>query len=116
MNLKWGALHSFKMVGTMTVALVIFACAPSVKKPVEEIVMERISVWSYPDFADDILYNGLEHSILKSLSYLQKIPADREFEFGPDRYNADHMILSIQHFLEFTGAVRRRRPGCAPLR
>jgi membrane-bound lytic murein transglycosylase A len=101
MNLKGGALNSFIMVGTITLTLVMFACAPSVKKPVEENVMERISVWSYPDFADDMLYNGLEHSILKSLSYLQKIPADREFEFGPDRYNTEHMILSIQHFLEF---------------
>ncbi len=46
-------------------------------------------------------YDGLEHSLLKSLSYLQKIPIDRQFAFGKDRYTTEHMIRSLQYFLDF---------------
>ena len=81
--------------------LVLFGCTPSAKKAVKENIMEPISSWSLPEFSDDMGYNGLEHSILKSLSYLKKIPADREFVFGQDRYNTDHMIVSLQQFLDF---------------
>ncbi|MFC1881495.1 murein transglycosylase A [Thermodesulfobacteriota bacterium] len=79
----------------------VFGCGPGAKKPSKENAMEPISSWSYPNFSDDMLYNGLEHSILKSLAYLQKIPADREFVFGQDRYDTGHMILSLQQFLDF---------------
>ena len=63
--------------------------------------MERISSWSHPDFLDDMTYNDLEQSIGQSLSYLNKIPADRQFFFGKDRYNTEHMINSLQHFLDY---------------
>jgi len=81
--------------------LVLFGCTPSAKKAVKENIIEPVSSWSLPEFSDDMGYNGLEHSILKSLSYLKKIPADREFVFGQDRYNTDHMIVSLQQFLDF---------------
>ena len=72
MKIKSETLYSAIIVFLIAFTLVIFGCAPSVKKPSKENVMERISSWSYPDFSDDMLYNGLEHSILKSLSYLQE--------------------------------------------
>jgi membrane-bound lytic murein transglycosylase A len=72
-----------------------------VKPPTRENAMERISSWSYPDFLDDMTYNGLEDSILQSLSYLNKIPADRQFIFGTDQYNTEHMIKSLLHFLDY---------------
>ena len=52
-------------------------------------------------------YNGLEDSLLQSLSYLNKIPADRQFIFGKDQYNARHMIKSLQHFLDY---IKTRPP------
>ena len=82
-------------------ALLVFSCKPLVKPPTRENAMERISSWSYPDFLDDMTYNGLEDSILQSLSYLNKIPADRQFIFGEDQYNTEHMIKSLQHFLDY---------------
>jgi membrane-bound lytic murein transglycosylase A len=88
----------------VTIIVVIFTvlgCAPSVTKSTKENAMKPASFWSYPEFSDDLLYTGLEHSILKSLSYLQKIPAEREFVFGRDRYTTEHMILSLQQFLAF---------------
>jgi membrane-bound lytic murein transglycosylase A len=101
MKSKAKAVYPAIIVWVITFTLVIFGCAPSVKRPGKENVLEPISSWSWPEFSDDMRYSGLEHSILKSLSYLNKIPDDREFVFGQDRYNTDHMIVSLQQFLDF---------------
>ncbi len=82
-------------------ALLVSSCKQKVKPPTRENAMEPISSRSYPDFSDDMTYNGLEHSILQSLSYLNKIPADRPFIFGKDQYDTEHMIKSLQHFLDY---------------
>jgi membrane-bound lytic murein transglycosylase A len=76
-------------------------CARPPKPPVTPAVMERISSGSYPVFSDDMTYDGLEHGILKSLSYLQKIPVDRQFVFGHDSYSTAHMIRSLLYFLDY---------------
>ena len=82
-------------------AIWLAGCTPPTTVPDEEAVMERISGRSSPEFTDDMRYDGLEHSLLKSLSYLQKIPIDRQFAFGKDRYTTEHMIRSLQYFLDF---------------
>ena len=94
-------MKSLFTIIVLTITLVLCGCVPGVKKPAKEAVMEQVSSWSFPEFSDDMGYSGLEHSILKSLSYLNKIPADREFVFGQDRYTTDHMITSLQRFLDF---------------
>jgi membrane-bound lytic murein transglycosylase A len=86
---------------TFIVTLLFSGCKPMVKPPTRENAMERISSWSYPDFIDDMTYNDLEQSIIQSLSYLNKIPADRQFIFGEDQYDSEHMIKSLQHFLDY---------------
>ena len=63
--------------------------------------MQRMSAWSYPKFSDDMLFDGLEHGISQSLVYLSKVPADRQFVFGKDRYTAQHMIRSLEYFLAY---------------
>jgi membrane-bound lytic murein transglycosylase A len=80
------------------IAIWVFGCTQA---PDEKAVMERISGRSSPEFTDDMTYDGLEHSLQKSLSYLQKIPIDRQFAFGKDRYTAEHMIRSLQYFRDF---------------
>jgi membrane-bound lytic murein transglycosylase A len=94
---------SYPVIAAIVILFVILVvgCVPTVKKPTKENAMKRISSWSYPEFSDDMIYDGLEHSILKSLSYLQQIPADRQFVFGEDRYTTDHMIESLQNFLDY---------------
>ena len=101
MKSKFKAVYPAITVLVITFTLVICGCTPSVKMAGKENVMELVSSWSFPEFSDDMHYSGLEHGILKSLSYLNKIPADRKFFFGQDRYNTDHMILSLQQFLDF---------------
>jgi membrane-bound lytic murein transglycosylase A len=101
MKSKFNLNYSTIIVAIIVITSMVFGCAPTVKKPTKENVMSPVSFWSFPDFSDDMFYNGLEHSILKSLSYLHKIPADREFVFGQDRYNTEHMIQSLEQFLDF---------------
>ena len=85
----------------MLVAVGIFGCAQPTTAPQEDRIMELVASASYPEFADDMTYDGLEHSLLKSLSYLEKIPIDRKFVFGDDRYTTAHMIRSLQYFLDY---------------
>ena len=89
------------LVFTLALALLLTGCPAPIKKPPEELPMVRLTRLSYPDFHDDLELDGLEHSILKSLEYLERVPADRTFSFGEDRYDAAHMIKSLQHFLDF---------------
>lgn len=63
--------------------------------------MVKIPSGDYPLFSDDMVFDGLEHSILQSLSYLNRVPADRTFRFGEDVFDTAHMIRSLEHFLNF---------------
>jgi membrane-bound lytic murein transglycosylase A len=83
------------------VAALIAGCAAPIKKPPEELALVRKSVFSYPNFTDDMEFDGLEYSILQSMAYLQKVPADRIYQFGPDRFDAVHLMQSLQQFLDF---------------
>lgn len=76
--------------------LLASGCAPT-----KESVMQRISSWSYPNFHDDMRFDALEYCISQSLAYLYKLPADRPFLFGNDRYTAQHMIRSLEYFLQY---------------
>ena len=93
----------FKCALILTTAIAIFitGCAAPTKKAPGELAMVRRSTFSYPDFSDDLELDGLEHSLLKSLVYLQRVPADRTYQFGKDRFEAAHLIKSLQVFLDF---------------
>ena len=84
-----------------TVAALMAGCPAPIKKPPEEMALVRTSGFYYPNFTDDMEFEGLEHSILKSMAYLEKVPADRLYQFGQDRFDAAHVMQSLQHFLAF---------------
>lgn len=72
------------------------------KKPYEMLPdLIKLEVIQYPDFSDDMDFAGLKESIIESISYLEKIPKEREFTFGEDVYNADYMLTSMKHFISF---------------
>ena len=99
------ALHSkCALVLTATLAVLIAGCPAPIKKPPEEAALVRLSSFFYPDFRDDLELDGLEHSILKSLQYLERVPADRTYSFGEDRFDAAHLIKSLQTFQDFIRA------------
>jgi membrane-bound lytic murein transglycosylase A len=61
----------------------------------------RIPSSQYPVFTDDMAYDSLEHGIVQSLSYLNRLPASREFKFANDTFDAKHIIKSLEMFLDF---------------
>lgn len=66
-----------------------------------ENAMKRLKTSAFPAFMDDLDYQGMTDVILQSISYLEKVPPDREFQFGTDMYRADHLIRSFKLFQEF---------------
>ena len=97
------------LVLTLALAVFIAGCPAPLKMPPEELVLIRKSTFSYPDFHDDLELDGLEHSILKSLEYLERVPVDRTYQFGQDRFDAAHMKQSLRHFLDFIRTNPSRR-------
>jgi len=65
------------------------------------VALIRLSPSDYPAFSDDLNYEGLEQAIAGSIAYLERIPAEREFEFGRDRYSAAHVLQSLRQFKGF---------------
>lgn len=101
MKIRLSLYSKCTLVLTATLAVLIAGCPAPVKKPPEEAALIRRSSFFYPDFRDDLELDGLEHSILKSLEYLDRVPADRTYSFGEDRFDAAHLIKSLQSFLDF---------------
>ncbi len=101
MKIHLSLISTCSLILTVALAVFIAGCPAPIKKPPEEASLVRRSSFSYPDFHDDLELDGLEHSILKSLEYLERVPDDRIFSFGEDRFEAAHMIKSLQHFLDF---------------
>jgi len=63
--------------------------------------LKKLKISQYPSFSDDHAYINLGLSIEQSLTYLHKVPADREFSFGKDLFTAAHLIESHELFLNF---------------
>jgi membrane-bound lytic murein transglycosylase A len=83
------------------IAALVAGCPAPIKRPPVELALARKSGFSYPNFSDDMEFDGLEHSILKSMAYLEKVPTDRIYQFGPDSFDAAHLMQSLQQFLDF---------------
>ena len=79
--------------------LMLTGCSGSKKEPIGFI--KKLKPSDYPEFVDDMAFNGLEQSIIQSLSYLKRIPPDRAFQFGEDQFNAEHIIRTMEHFQKF---------------
>ena len=72
-------LFLFRIIAVFFLAamLAMFFAGCAVKK----YPLEKLSASSYPGFTDDMLYDGLEHSILQSIKYLKQIPSESTFRF-----------------------------------
>jgi len=86
--------------------LLLSGCAP-IKTPTgveTPPALVKLSPSAYPALSDDLNYEGLNHCIQMSLTYLRKLPRDRAFAFGADSYTAAHLIRSLEVFQEFIQA------------
>ncbi len=83
-------------------ALFLNSCAwfrPAQPEQVQETALVRLLPSQYPQFTDDLNYNGLGQGISQSLAYLNRLPADRTFRFGQDVYSNTQMKKSLMFFL-----------------
>jgi membrane-bound lytic murein transglycosylase A len=85
------------------ISLLLAGCAVFKKEPVKikETALIKIVSKEYPEFVDDMDYDGLEYSISRSISYLDRVPTARTFRFGKDVFDTAHMKRSMEHFLRF---------------
>jgi membrane-bound lytic murein transglycosylase A len=83
--------------------LMFTGCGIFKKRPseIKKTALIRIDSSAYPDFFDDMDYDGLENCILGSISYLNRVPPTKTFRFGQEIFNTAHMMRSIEHFLDF---------------
>jgi membrane-bound lytic murein transglycosylase A len=109
MKLKIFSLYGGLAVFFVALTVFVSGCAQPTKAPIQAPAMQRITRWSYPEFEDDLSYDGLQYGIKQSLAYLQQIPPDRPFVFGNDRFDTAHMIRSLQHFLAYLQRKPSRR-------
>jgi len=86
--------------------LLLSGCAPIKTPTVVETppALVKLSPSAYPALSDDLNFEGLNHCIQMSLTYLKKVPRDRAFSFGTDSYTAAHLIRSLEVFQEFIQA------------
>jgi len=74
------------------------------KHPEEDpsgVPMKRLSSGDFPQFRDSRNFKELEASILQSLVYFTRVPSKRIYVYGKDRYDAAHMIRSLETFQAF---------------
>jgi membrane-bound lytic murein transglycosylase A len=91
-------------IGILAVFIIFVESCTKQKKPsgrLEPRALVRIELSRYPDFADDMDFEGLARALQKSISYLRRVKDQKSFEFGQDVYSGAHMIRSMEHFLKF---------------
>ncbi len=77
-------------------------CYPGIKKDTTQFgSLKKLNPKTYPLFVDNIEFQGLTASIDNSLLYFKKVPLERKFHYGKERYTAGHMILSLETFKTF---------------
>ena len=83
--------------------LILSGCAWLVRQPlrVDGSALVKLDPYQYPEFSDDLAYDGLNASIVQSIEYLDRIPDNRLFWFGDDAFTARHMKASLEHFRAF---------------
>ena len=88
---------------TLLCTLLLAGCAIFKEAPVKRIdtALVRMDPSEFPEFSDDMEYDGLAYSIRQSIAYLKKIPTNKRFRFGEETFDALHMIKSLEHFLDF---------------
>ena len=105
------------MTRLICLIVLIFMAAACAREPVivrpatisADTVLISLEPFQFPEFNDDLLWDGLSYSMDQSLGYLRRIPEDTTFRFGPDVFTRDHMIASLERFRELIDS--RPEPG-----
>ncbi|MCK5837299.1 MAG: MltA domain-containing protein, partial [Desulfobacula sp.] len=77
-------------------------CRPGVKeKGVPFTALKKLNPQQYPLFMDRFDFQDLVVSIDHSLAYFKRVPRERQFQYGNERYSAAHMIVSLETIKAF---------------
>lgn len=79
------------------------ACTPKAVLPPPKATtasLTRLQAHDYPAIGDDMAYDGLAHALGQSIQYYQRVPSEKEYPFGDERFTAAHMLRSCQKLLE----------------
>ncbi len=89
-----------KMLFAVTAIILLTACvrAPIPAMKPEE-AMSPVSWRKAALLADDMELKDMSAALRQSLEYYQKIPAETQFVFGPDRLTALDLTVTLQNFL-----------------
>jgi len=80
--------------------LVCFGCYPTLKQEVQspEKALKPVRFF-LPSFRDDLDLSSLEQAIRLNLEYLDRLPPDRVFRYGPDEFTCSQVRESQKKFL-----------------
>jgi membrane-bound lytic murein transglycosylase A len=68
---------------------------------VQKPALEKLAKDRYPDFSDSLDFSGFLAALDQSLVYYNRLPGSRVVDFGPDQYQAGHMIESLKTLRAF---------------
>jgi len=109
--------HVFFRFNIFAASLILFfasGCVIDEKRGVKtkRAPLLKISPRDFPDFKDDLSYEGLERAITENIRFLEKKPGDALFHFGEHSVEAFRMIESLSLFLDFV----RKKPSSKELK
>ena len=82
--------------------MIISGCRPGIRDDaVKQVPLVELKPRQYPDFYDTLQFKGLTASIDNSLIYFKRVPLDREYRFGKERFTAARLIVSLERFKAF---------------
>jgi membrane-bound lytic murein transglycosylase A len=79
--------------------LVLVGCASRAPLPAEK-SLRVVPPRAWPSLVDDLDPEGLDDAFQHSLAYLDSIPEDRRFSFGPETRTAAELAAGIRRFQE----------------
>ncbi len=101
------------------IPMILIGCAKltkEVKPPEKPLILLRGK--DIPSFDNDLDRESLRVAISRSIEFFRRLPEDRLFEYGEDRYSTAHLIRSMETFLylldeaedmeELTDLIRQR--------
>jgi membrane-bound lytic murein transglycosylase A len=92
-------LKTYRYLVAVIILLVFVSCYPFVTREIKEPTEALKKVqYFWPEFQDDMDIDSLALAIEKSLEYLDKLPDDRAFTYGPDTFDAAHIKRSLETF------------------
>ena len=96
------AAWSFKFFLLIFYISFLGGCA-SYFKPADELPpsdgLKKIGWWGRPNFYDDLEMESLLSAIEKNNKFLNRLPADRVFTYGNQKYSVEEIKESFRHFI-----------------